>query len=492
MTRRRTPGPIFWIALTFALLLHPRAEAKESSQPNILFVLADNAGWGDFGAYAGGELRGAPSPHIDRMAREGLLLQNFNTEPQCTPSRSALMTGRFAVRSGNQSVPIGVPYYGLVPWEITIAELLSGKGYATGIFGKWHLGKTGGRFPTDQGFDEWYGIPNSTDESVWASADQVGRFTNAAELKASVPDSQIEWIMEAQRGRKPERVKPYDLQQRRLIDAELTRRAIDFMGKNAREGKPFFAFVPLTAMHYPTLPHPDFEGRTGHGDYTDMLVQTDDYVGRMLASLKELGIEGNTLVIFASDNGPEAPENGNGLFSGWTGPWAGTYFTALEGGLRAPCILRWPGKIPPGRRSDEIVHIVDFFPTLARLAGAKVPADRPIDGVDLTDFILGKSGKSGRQGFPIFVGNDLYALKWRNWKAHYIWQETKYSPKVVLPTVPKVVNLITDPREERNVAEPYNTWLQYPMGKVLIDFQRSVKQYPNVPVGAPDSYQPPK
>ncbi len=490
MKRHRLPGWSLWITLALTLLIHPGAGAKETSTPNILFVLTDNTGWGDFGAYGGGEARGAPSPNVDRMAREGLLLQNFNTEPQCTPSRSALMTGRFAIRSGNQSVPIGVPYYGLVPWEITIAELLSERGYATGMFGKWHLGKTEGRFPTDQGFDVWYGIPNSTDESIWISPDEIRNFTNAGDLEETLPESQVPWVMEARKGEKPEKLKRYDLKERRRIDAELTRRTIEFMSKHARAKKPFFAFVPLTATHYPTLPHPDFDGKTGYGEYADMLVQTDHYLGRMLSALEELGVEDNTLVVFTADNGPEDPDNGNDRFNGWTGPWAGTYFTAREGGLRAPCILRWPGKIPPGRRSNEIVHIVDFFTTLARLAGAKVPSDRPIDGLDLSDFLLGKSDKSGREGFPIFVGNDFYALKWRNWKVHYIWQESKYSPKEVLSTVPKVVNLITDPREERQVAEPYNTWIQYPMMKVLADFQKSVKQYPNVPLGAPDSYKP--
>ena len=133
MRGRRRPGSGWWMVVVLGFLFSTAVGAEEASRPNILFVLTDNTGWGDFGAYGGGELRGAPSPHIDRMAREGLLLLNFNTEPQCTPSRSALMTGRFAIRSGNQSVPIGVPYYGLGPWEITIAELLSAGGYATGF-----------------------------------------------------------------------------------------------------------------------------------------------------------------------------------------------------------------------------------------------------------------------------------------------------------------------------------------------------------------------
>jgi len=466
------------------------AIAAEQEQPNILLILLDNTGWGDFGCYGGGALRGAPSPSVDKMASEGILLQNFNTEPQCTPSRSALMTGRHPIRSGTQSVPVGLPYYGLIPWEVTIAELLSDTGYATGIFGKWHLGKTPGRFPTDQGFDEWYGIPNSTDECLWVSPEVTASNPNARDLKGSVPEHEIPWIMKARKGEKPERLKIYDAEQRRLIDAELTRRAIDFMKQNDKAGKPFFAYVPLTAMHYPTFPHPDFAGKTGHGDYADMLVQTDHYLGQMLDALKELDIEEETLVVFAADNGPEDPVNGGGFMNGWTGPWAGTYFTALEGGLRAPCVIRWSGTIPAGRVSNEIVHIVDLFTTLGRAAGVEPPADRLTDGVDHMDFLLGKSEKSNREGFVIFVGNEMYGAKWRNWKMHLIWQETKFGTAEKFSTVPKVVDLITDPREERQVAEPYNTWIQYPAMKQLVGFQMSMKKYPNVPLGAPDNYNP--
>jgi arylsulfatase len=489
----RVRGRILLLALAISIGFGSTpAIAGEQDRPNILLILLDNTGWGDFGCYGGGALRGAPSPRIDQLASEGILLQNFNTEPQCTPSRSALMTGRHAIRSGTQSVPVGLPYYGLVPWEITIAELLSGAGYATGIFGKWHLGKTAGRFPTDQGFDEWYGIPNSTDECLWVSPEVTASNPNVRDIGDSIPDHEVPWVMEGRKGESPSKTQIYDAEQRRLIDAELTRRAIDFIKRSSAAQKPFFAYVPLTAMHYPTFPHPDFAGKTGNGDYADMLVQTDHYLGQMVDALQDFGIADETVVIFAADNGAEDPENGGGLMSGWTGPWAGTYFTALEGGLRAPCVIRWPGKIPEGQRSNEIVHIVDLFPTLVSMAGVKAPADRPIDGVDQSDFLLGKSQKSDREGFAIFVGETLYGAKWRNWKAHLVWQEAKFSTQQSFSTVPKLVDLITDPREERNVAEPYNTWLQYPMMKLIVDFQQSMMRYPNVPLGAPDSYSPAK
>jgi arylsulfatase A-like enzyme len=487
----KSSGRILVLALAISLGFGAApAAATKQDQPNILLILLDNTGWSDFGCYGGGALRGAPSPRIDKLASEGMLLQNFNTEPQCTPSRSALMTGRHAIRSGTQSVPVGLPYYGLVPWEVTLAELLSDAGYATGIFGKWHLGKTPGRFPTDQGFDEWYGIPNSTDECLWVSPEVTASNPNSRDIGDSIPDHEIPWIMEGRKGEPPSKLTIYDVEQRRLIDAELTRRAIEFIERSSKAGRPFFAYVPLTAMHYPTFPHPDFASNTGNGDYADMLVQTDHYLGQMVDALQGLGIEDETIVIFAADNGAEDPENGGGLMSGWTGPWAGTYFTALEGGLRAPCVIRWPGNIPAGQRSNEIVHIVDLFPTLANMAGVEAPADRPIDGVDQSDFLLGKSEKSNREGFAIFVGETLHGAKWRNWKAHLVWQETKFSTQQPFSTVPKLVDLITDPREERNVVEPYNTWLQYPMMKLIVEFQQSMVKYPNVPLGAPDSYGP--
>ena len=162
---------IVTLAIFLVVFLSVPVEATES-KPNIVLIFMDNFGYGELGVYGGGITRGAPTPRIDTLAEEGIRLTNFNVEAQCTPSRSALMTGRYAIRSGNGSVPITTGMYGLTQWEITMAEMLSDAGYATGMFGKWHLGHTKGRLPTDQGFDEWYGIPNSTDESLWPDQPQ--------------------------------------------------------------------------------------------------------------------------------------------------------------------------------------------------------------------------------------------------------------------------------------------------------------------------------
>ncbi len=481
----------FLILLGLCLLpLLPAVSVQAASQqPNVVLVLLDNTGWGDFGPYGGGELRGAPSPNIDTLATQGMTLLNFNTEPQCTPSRSALMTGRFAIRSGNQAVPIGVPYYGLIPWEETVAELLKKVGYATAIFGKWHLGKTQGRYPTDQGFDQWYGLPDSSGDAV-RYADWMEQYTTRADMDDSLPRDAFPWILQAKAGEKPERVKKFDMEAKRRIDGDLTRMTVDYIHKQAKANQPFFAYVPLTAMHYPTEPHPDFSGISGNGIYTDMLMQTDHYVGEIVKAIKDAGIEENTLFIFTADNGPETAGNGNGQYTGWTGPWAGSYYTALEGGLRVPFIAKWPGTIPEGSRNNEIVHLVDIFSTIIDVAGADVPKDRLIDGKTMTSFFTGNTDKSPREGFPVFVASDLYAVKWRNWKAHFIWQDTKYSPKLTYSTVAKVVNLIHDPREERQAVEPYNDWIQYPGIGIVVDYKRSLALQPNIPKGAPDSFIP--
>jgi arylsulfatase len=445
-----------------------------AGKPNIVFMLADNLGYGELGCYGGGILRGAATPRLDRLAGEGLRLLNFNVESQCTPSRSALMTGRFAIRSGTMRVNRGGGPYGLTQWEITLAELLSQRGYATGHFGKWHLGNVEGRFPTDQGFDEWYGIPNSTSESPWTSA--VGYDPKI------VP---IPHILEGRKGEKTRPVEVYDLKARRRIDTEVTRRAIDFMQRSVRAGKPFYAYVPLTLVHYPTLPHPDFAGKTGHGDFADALAEMDHHAGQVLDALRELGVEKDTIVVFASDNGPEEMLP----WRGWAGPWSGSYFTAMEGSLRAPCLIRWPGHVRAGRVSNEIVHEVDTFTTLARLAGAEVPNDRIIDGVDQTDFLLGRQEKSNREGFPCYVGDVLHAVKWRNWKAHFVWQEYMFDPPQRLPNM-RVHNLIEDPRE-RNSVGPMNTWVYHPLLKIVSDFEASLKQEPPISPGTPDPYRPP-
>ena len=451
--------------------------AQPAPRPNIVFILMDNLGYGEVGIYGGGVTRGAPTPRIDQLATEGMRLTNFNVEAQCTPSRSAIMTGRFSIRSGTHSVQIGGGFDGLTQWEVTAAELLSGVGYTTGAFGKWHLGSEHGRLPNDQGFDEWYGIPRTTDEAFWPSVPGA--------KDAGVP---FEYVMEGRKGQKSRELALYDLEQRRLVDAEVTRRTIDFMQRSVQSGKPFYAYMPYTLMHFPTLPNPKFSGKTGYGDFPDSLAEMDANVGEILDAIDELRIRENTIVVFTSDNGPEASYP----WQGSSGPWRGYYFTHMEGSLRTPFIIRWPNRIPASRVSNEIVHEVDTFTTFAKIAGASIPRDRPIDGVDQTDFLLGKSEKSSREGFPIFVADRLEAVKWKNWKVvFYDEQRDWWSPPVKLGT-PKGFDLITDPKEEYPQAAIRNSWNAGPAMKIVEEFERSLKKYPPMVPGTPDPYIPPE
>jgi arylsulfatase A-like enzyme len=468
-------------AVTTAVLSTDTAWAQSppanAGKPNIVFILMDNLGYGEVGAYGGGITRGAPTPRIDQLAAEGTRLTNFNVEAQCTPSRSAFMTGRFSIRSGTHSVPIGGGLEGLTQWEVTIAETLSASGYATAAFGKWHLGSNQGRLPNDQGFDEWYGIPRTTDEAFWPSEPAVKAL--------GIP---LPHIMEGRKGESSRELVVYDLDQRRLIDAEITRRTVDFMKRSVASGKPLYAYVPFTQVHFPTLPNPKFAGKTGFGDFPDALAEMDAHVGEILDAIDELRIRDDTIVVFTSDNGPEA----TWPWQGSSGPWRGYYFTHMEGSLRAPFIIRWPGRIPAGRVSNEIVHQVDIYTTFAKIAGAPVPQDRPIDGVDQSDFLLGKSEQSSREGFPVFVADRLEAVKWRNWKVvFYDEQRDWWSPPVKLGS-PKAFDLITDPKEEYPATALRNTWNAGPAIKIVTEFEQSLKRYPPIAPGTPDPYTPPK
>lgn len=449
-------------------------------KPNIVLILADNLGYGELGCYGGGITRGAPTTRLDKLAAEGTRLTNFNTESSCTPSRSALMTGRHPLRSGTYSVPIDGRPYGLVQWEVTIAKLLSANGYATAHFGKWHLGDSEGRYPNDQGFDEWYGIPNSSDEALWAQH---------ADFDPSV--AQLEHIMEGRKGEASRKLELYDIAARREIDSRLIDRTIEFMQRNTKAGKPFFAYVPITQPHLPTEAGKEFAGKTGHGIFADMLAELDDHTGRVLDALEDLGIAGDTIVIFTSDNGPEDTMP----WRGWAGPWSGTYVTAMEGSLRVPFIIRWPNKIPAGRVSNEIVHITDLFTTLANMGHADIPSDRAIDGVDQTDFLLGKREKSAREFIAIFQAKELYAAKWRNYKMHFVWQVRMHDVPQKL-AVPRLIDLYDNPQEtiEETIADSSvvtRAWVLHAVFAELAKLKATVATDPLIPMGTPDPYVPP-
>ena len=415
-------------------------------------------------------MRGAPTPRIDSIAREGLQLTNFNVEAECTPSRSALMTGRYGIRTRQRAnqPPRGV-WYGITKWEVTLAELLSDAGYATGIFGKWHLGDTEGRYPTDQGFDEWIGLPRSSDRAFWPDSNSF--------QPNSHPSARFTHVMSASKCEQPVEGAVYDRAKRAVIDREITDQAIDFMTRMSGKGKPFFAYLPYTQTHEPVDPHPDFYGSTGNGSFADVLAQTDVYVGELLDTVESLGIREDTIFIFTSDNGREGVPRS----FGFTGPWRSGMFSPYEGSLRVPFLVRWPGKIPPGRVSNEIVHQMDVFSTVASFTGVDIPTDRVIDGVDQSDFFRGKTEKSARDSLVIYIGNTLFGAKWRNWKILLReMDEDGYGIKEM--AYPSVYNLIVDPKEEVPELNYLNdTWVDFPLYQVIEDHELSLENDPGAP-----------
>ncbi|MEA3334734.1 MAG: arylsulfatase [Chloroflexota bacterium] len=438
-------------------------------KPNVIFLLVDNIGWGDLGCYGGM----APTPRLDQLADEGIRFQNYNVEAQCTPTRSAIMTGRLPKRSGTTFVPLpGQGDYGLSPWEYTMAELLSDAGYATALFGKWHLGDVEGRLPTNQGFDEWYGIKNTTDEAGYTS------YPMFHETGYPIPQ-----IWEGVKGSPSQPVEEYNLESRALIEEKITQRTIDFIQRHADNDQPFYAYIGFTHVHPPYRHHPDFKGKSGGGLYSDILAEVDYRAGQILDALDDAGIADNSIVIWSSDN---ASGEAAGI-AGSNGPWRGVFASGFEGGMRVPAIVRWPGQVPAGVVTNEMLATYDWMPTLAAMISEadRVPTDRPIDGLDSSALLLGDSEKGGRDSL-IFYGSDgeVMSGKWKNIKIVFRYAETFDGP-IIKPQFPLAFDLIDDPAEQINLTSKRMDmmWMYGPVIQRVITLEKSFAQYPNIEAG---------
>ncbi len=410
------------------------------------------------------------TPNIDSIAAQGIRLDNFNVEFSCTVSRAALLTGRYAIRSG-ATQPTGFTL-----WETTIAEALRAQGYATALYGKWHLGGSNwvqGRTPIDQGFDDWYGIPNTSNEAQWMQA---------PELRPTPNDTS--WIWAQQTGETAHRVKVFDTNTRRLVDREAAERGVAFIEKNARAGKPFFLYYPMTQIHFPTLSHPDFAGKTGAGDIGDAMADVDYNVGLITSALHRLGLDDKTLIFWCTDNGAE----GRRPWRGTSGPWRGFYNTVMEGGSAHRASCAGAGTFPAGRSSTgSCMNSTSSPRSLPPWAPTIVPHDRPIDGVNQLPYFEGKQKHSARTSVLMFTGNQVRAVKWNDWKFHYAYQP---EPRVNEPPLMRLFNLRSDPREETDIKD-VNPWALALFDKLVDDFDESVRRQPNVPIGAKDPYTPP-
>ena len=496
-------GILFCTRCALALvLLVGYADAQDtrsipaSKKPNIVYILVDNIGWGDFGVYGGT----TPTPRIDGLANEGMRFTNYNVENNCTPSRSALMTGRYPIRSGTQSVPFpGGGPSGLSPWEYTIAKLLSDEGYATAQYGKWHLGEVEARLPTNLGFDEWWGIKNTWDEAGYTSYPAYNEL-----LKQTGGQPPQVWA--GRKGEPSKPVMPLNLQTRPTMAEKVTDLTIKYIQKASTAGKPFFVYVGYPEMHPPVMPNPAFRskslspealnaldtGNAGRLDektrqviYADMLREMDYRVGLILDVLKTAGVDNNTIVILASDNGTGTDR---AFLAGSSGPYRGGFYTpAFEGSIRTAAMIRWPGKIKAGVVTDQMLAAVDWLPTLAGFTGAskRVPTDRPIDGIDASKFMLGQSPTSGRDSLLCFNEDaELMGLKWQNYK-FVLWYVDGINGAWQKARIPIIYDLSQDPGEKYNLFDVRmdHGWLLEAMFPLIMKYEISAKVYPNIKPG---------
>ena len=360
-----------------------RAEfADDGAPPNIVLIFTDDQGYGDLSCYGHPTIH---TPHIDRLAREGAKLTQFYVaSPVCSPSRAALLTGCYPKRVGMHEHVVFPDYdYGLHTDEVTIADLLRGRGYATGIFGKWHLGHRPGLLPLDQGFDTWLGVPYSND---------MAQFHRKA-------DAKYEYRLPLMRDREVIEWEP----DQHLLTRRCTEAAVEFIDEH--KDRPFFAYVPHSMPHIPLYASEDFEGGSPRGLYGDVIEEIDWSVGEILAALERNGLSQRTLVIFTSDNGPWLEFKDHG---GTAGPLRGGKGTNWEGGQRVPCVLRYPPLVEAGSVRREVMTTLDVLPTVAGLAGAELPAGRVIDGVDVGGAWRGASeAGAAERSFLYYSSNGL-------------------------------------------------------------------------------------
>lgn len=404
-------------SFTFLLLLAAAAQAAD--KPNVILIMADDLGYGDLSCY-GSKLQ--KTPVLDQLAKEGIRLTSFYAGATvCTPSRMALMTGAYPVRCGWRGGVVGYgvkTFNGLAPKAVTIAEVFQKAGYKTGLFGKWHLGDTKELLPMNQGFEETYFINKSNNQTkqLWRGEEiEFERFDNS-----------------------------------RLTE-NFIKEAIGFV--KANKDRPFFAYLPLSAPHFPADAHPDWKGKSANAAYGDVVEEMDHRIGDLLQTLKKEKLEKNTIVVFTSDNGPEP---GQRKWATAT-PYRGMKWSALEGGTRVPCIVRWPGKVPQGQVSDALTAAIDILPTLAHACGIELdcPSEGSpkLDGVNLWDSLIGVRDRPHQRAELIY---------WQGWAIPQAirvgdWKLYVDAMKMIPETNkgPALFQLSKDPAEEHNLANKY-------------------------------------
>lgn len=427
-----------------AMPLAASTKPKIARRPNIVIVLADDLGYGDLGCFGNPSIR---TPNLDRMCAEGVKFTNFcSTASLCTPSRAALLTGRYPIRSGMVRVLLPGEQFGISSDELTLAHVLKSQGYATGCVGKWHLGDLPEYQPRRHGFDSYYGLlySNDMDEGYIKSKMPYRLSLYQNEEVVEVPVTQ------------PTLTPRYTAQAKAFI-------------KQNRE-KPFFLYFAHTFPHWPWFASGKFNGKSRYAIYGDVVEEIDWSMGELLATLKENGLERDTLLVFTSDNGAPFMRVG-----GSNAPFRGHKASTLEGGFREPFLARWPGRIPAGSQCLDQACTMDLFTTSINLTGGAVPSDRPIDGLDISGALFG-TGPSSRKEFyyfdsPFHSQTQICAVRAGSFKLHF----RKVKPGDVPTFEPlELYNVDQDPSESLNVLKD-QTGLAAKMAAQAKAFNASIK-----------------
>jgi len=420
------------------------AGAQRQKPPNFLLVNCDDLGYGDLGCFGSESIA---TPNLDELAGSGVRFTDFySCAPVCTPSRAGLVSGRYAQRLRLPRVLFPADHVGISDYEITVAQLLRDRGYATACIGKWHLGHLPQFLPTRHGFDYYFGIPYSND------MDTKGR------KEPPTPLIRNEKIIEAPAVQE-------------TLTERYTQEAIGFVKKN--KDRPFFVYLPHTMPHVPLHVSERFKGSSKRGLYGDVVETIDWGVGEIVKTLKAEGLERDTLVMFTSDNGPWLQQKENG---GSAGPLREGKGTAFEGGMRVPFIARWPGRIPAGSLCREPASNLDFLPTLVALAGGGVPDDRPIDGRDITPLLTG-TGTLPDYAFFYNQGYSASAVRYGRWKLHVARRGQRIDE-------PELYDLEKDIGETSNLASEYPKLVAKLRAKIE-EFQKTLDELAPPPAPSP-------
>ena len=372
---------------------HPPAETTEDTPPNVVIIFTDDQGYQDVGVFGANDIA---TPHLDQMAQEGIMLTSFYAaQAVCSASRAALLTGSYPNRLGIHGAYMPNSKRGLNPAEVTLAEMLKDLDYSTAIYGKWHLGDHPDFMPLNQGFDEFFGIPYSND--MWPFHPQQGPIFDFGPLPLYENQNIIDTLTDQS-----------------SLTTEITQRSVEFISKHKEN--PFFLYIAHPQPHVPLFVSDKFRGKSERGLYGDVIMEIDWSVGQVLAALKDNDLDDNTIVIFTSDNGPWLSY---GNHAGSAYPLREGKGTALEGGQREPCIIRYPGRLTAGRVIDVPMMAIDILPTLAELTGAQLP-DKTIDGKSAWDLWTGASNQSPQEAYYFYYHvNELHGIRYGKWKLYF-------------------------------------------------------------------------